>query len=524
MTFSSATTGVCTIAGGTLTFVTAGSCTINADQSGSAAFLPASQVSRTFSVNPIVPGAPTGASATAGDTSASVAFTAPASNGGSPITFYTVTSSPGGVTGTGSRSPIILNGLTNGVAYTFIVEAANAAGTGAPSTASNAITPLSSQTITFANPGTQELGTSPTLTATSGSGLVPTFTSSTSSVCTITSGGALTFVTTGSCTINADQVGSSTYLPATQVTRTFSVIRTAVAADPPVITGITAGNGQALLTWTAPASDGGSPIDRYTVAYDGGSSGSGTLDVTAPATSATITGLANGVEYSVTVTAVNGVGPSRASNTVRVTPVAPAAPSAPSAPSAPATEVVTPAAAVITDVPAPVALPGVLTVTGVVVRPASTRFTYAYDDRSPADAFIVVDEMGAVACSSGADRNTCTTTSDSRTFVAFARNAAGDGPRTTVTVAERTLRIAGERRGEQGRRILIDGTSTGFTAGDRVVAFVKAAGRPEYRRVAARTVGSDGTFSLTRTAAGKARVYVTSADGAVRSNTVTIRR
>ena len=42
-----------------------------------------------------VPGAPTGVSAVAGDAQATVSFSAPVSNGGSPITSYTVTSSPG---------------------------------------------------------------------------------------------------------------------------------------------------------------------------------------------------------------------------------------------------------------------------------------------------------------------------------------------------------------------------------------------------------------------------------------------
>lgn len=88
-----------------------------------------------------VPGAPTAVSATAGDRSASVSFNAPSSNGGATITNYTVTSSPGGMTGTGSSSPITVNGLTNGTAYTFTVTATNSGGTGVASTASSAVTP-----------------------------------------------------------------------------------------------------------------------------------------------------------------------------------------------------------------------------------------------------------------------------------------------------------------------------------------------------------------------------------------------
>jgi uncharacterized protein (TIGR02145 family) len=88
-----------------------------------------------------VPGPPTSVVATAGNASASVAFVAPTNNGGSAITGYTVTSSPGGITATGATSPINLTGLTNGTAYTFSVVATNAIGNSSPSTASIAVTP-----------------------------------------------------------------------------------------------------------------------------------------------------------------------------------------------------------------------------------------------------------------------------------------------------------------------------------------------------------------------------------------------
>lgn len=74
-------------------------------------------------------------------TSASVSFTAPASNGGSAITGYTVTSTPGNITATGATSPIVVTGLTNGTSYTFTVHATNAVGNGPESVASNAVTP-----------------------------------------------------------------------------------------------------------------------------------------------------------------------------------------------------------------------------------------------------------------------------------------------------------------------------------------------------------------------------------------------
>ncbi len=91
-----------------------------------------------------VPGAPTGVSASPADGSALVSWTAPASNGGRAITGYTVTSSPGGKTCTtsGALSCSVMV-LTNGTPYTFTVTATNPVGTGAPSSASAPVTPVS---------------------------------------------------------------------------------------------------------------------------------------------------------------------------------------------------------------------------------------------------------------------------------------------------------------------------------------------------------------------------------------------
>lgn len=81
------------------------------------------------------PGAPTIGAATAGNASASIAFTAPASNGGSAITGYTATCTATGSTqsAAGTASPITVSGLTNGTAYNCSVTATNSVGTGAAS-------------------------------------------------------------------------------------------------------------------------------------------------------------------------------------------------------------------------------------------------------------------------------------------------------------------------------------------------------------------------------------------------------
>jgi uncharacterized protein (TIGR02145 family) len=89
-----------------------------------------------------VPGAPTSPAATAGNAQATVAFTAPGSNGGSAITGYTVRSSPGSFSATGASSPLVITGLTNGTSYTFTVIATNAEGNSVASAASAAVTPI----------------------------------------------------------------------------------------------------------------------------------------------------------------------------------------------------------------------------------------------------------------------------------------------------------------------------------------------------------------------------------------------
>jgi hypothetical protein len=114
-----------------------------------------------------VPQAPTIGTATPGNTTATVTYTAGAT-GGKTITTFTATSSPGSLTGTGA-SPITVSGLTNGTTYTFTVTATNANGTSTASAASNGVAPLdpgafdsiatanpsSTNTVTFSSiPGT----------------------------------------------------------------------------------------------------------------------------------------------------------------------------------------------------------------------------------------------------------------------------------------------------------------------------------------------------------------------------------
>jgi alpha-tubulin suppressor-like RCC1 family protein len=109
---------------------------------------------------PVVPGAPTIGTATAGNTQASVTFTAPTFAGyPATITGYIVTSSPGSITASGASSPVVVTGLTNDTPYTFTVQAINASGTGPSSAASNSVTPtLSLALYAWGTGGSGRLG------------------------------------------------------------------------------------------------------------------------------------------------------------------------------------------------------------------------------------------------------------------------------------------------------------------------------------------------------------------------------
>ncbi len=87
------------------------------------------------------PDSPTDVSSSAGDSQATVTFTAPSDVGGSEITGFRVQDGTNAHGASGSSSPITVTGLSNGTSYTFNVWAINAFGYSAPSDASGSVTP-----------------------------------------------------------------------------------------------------------------------------------------------------------------------------------------------------------------------------------------------------------------------------------------------------------------------------------------------------------------------------------------------
>lgn len=173
--------------------------------------------SGTLDLNVIVgtPGPPTAVSIVAGNGQATVGFAPPTNTGEYTITGYIVTATPSSglpVTITGSTSPIIVTGLTNGFAYTFNVAAINSAGTGPESLSFVASTP------TF--PITYSTGTLATLSGATGPNGV---TLDTSGDVYVSVGNALEKITsTGAVTIVAGNLTVSGSADGTGVAALFN--------------------------------------------------------------------------------------------------------------------------------------------------------------------------------------------------------------------------------------------------------------------------------------------------------------
>jgi hypothetical protein len=214
VSFTSTTTSICTVSGTAATMVAIGDCTIQATQPGDSTYAAATPVSRTFTVN---------------GEAQSITFANPGTQTvGTPLTLSATATSNLAVTfASGSSSICTVSGTaaTMLISGTCIIDANQAGNTtyaAAPQVSQSFSVNGEAQTIAFANPGTQTVGTPLTLSATASSGLVITYTSQTASVCTV-SGSAATMLTSGTCTIQAAQAGNASYAAATAVSQSFSV-------------------------------------------------------------------------------------------------------------------------------------------------------------------------------------------------------------------------------------------------------------------------------------------------------------
>lgn len=161
VSFSSQSAGVCSVVpdSGVVTALLAGNCVIAANQAGDANYHAAAQVTQSIVVSaPVsvrVPGVPGGVTAAPGTVADSVLVSfGGTDSGGSPITGYTVTSVPAGITASGTVSPIAVACPNNCRGYALSVAAQNAVGTGSAS-APVPVTAAYQVVETFYEPDTQ---------------------------------------------------------------------------------------------------------------------------------------------------------------------------------------------------------------------------------------------------------------------------------------------------------------------------------------------------------------------------------
>jgi len=279
-----------------------------------------------------VPGAPSITTATSGDRSIEVSWTAPSSDGGSTILGYTATADDGSghtFRCTSATSSCIISGLTNGTAYTVSVVATNITGDSlaSTSTTSTPVAVAAAPSISSVTSGNGSLaitwnaplndGGSTVLgyVATVDDGDGGTFTCETANLtCTIT---GLTNGTTYTVTVVAtNAIGSS-------VASTSASGTPSTTPNAPTDVVVTAGDGALTVSWSASVGDGGSVITGYTVSAGDGENEPVTCVVSASTFECLVKGLTNGVTYTVTVVATNAVGDSVSSTSATGTPVLP---------------------------------------------------------------------------------------------------------------------------------------------------------------------------------------------------------
>jgi 6-phosphogluconolactonase (cycloisomerase 2 family)/alpha-tubulin suppressor-like RCC1 family protein/fibronectin type 3 domain-containing protein len=186
-------------------------------------------------------GAPAWVRAVAGVGQATIMFAIPGNDGGSAITGYSVTSSPEGLTASGSSSPLTVAGLTNGTSYSFTVTVTNSVSATATSAVSNTVTPgMLDQRISFSGSYYPYVGGTFTLSAAASSTLPVSFSSLTPEICTV-SGYTVTGIASGTCTIAANQAGDASYNPAPQATRDITINKTSQSISFSSLPTLTAG-------------------------------------------------------------------------------------------------------------------------------------------------------------------------------------------------------------------------------------------------------------------------------------------
>ena len=227
VTFSSTTPSVCTSGGtngATITLVTVGTCTVQADQAGNGAYNAAPAVLQSFGV-------------TKADQAVTLTTPSTATLGMPPVVVSAAASSGLVVTFSTTTPSVCTSGGANGATITLVdlgtcTVQADQAGNGvynaAPTVLQDFAVVAPNQSIAFAALPDRTFGDAPfVVSATATSGLAVTFSSISPSVCTSggTNGATITIVAAGPCTVQADQAGNGAFTPAIPVRQSFTVAK-----------------------------------------------------------------------------------------------------------------------------------------------------------------------------------------------------------------------------------------------------------------------------------------------------------
>jgi hypothetical protein len=247
VSFASQSPNVCTVSGTTASLISYGTCFIQASQSGNIVYNPATSViqmfgvghaSQTITFGPI-----------AGQIAATTLPLSATASSGLTVSFSSLT--PGTCTVSGTSASLIAYGTCTIQAS----QAGNGEYFGAPSVNQSFGIGHASQTITFGTIASQVAATTLPLSATASSGLAVSFVSETPSICTVSnsSGWSASLIASGTCTIQAQQLGNGEYFGAPPVNQSFSVAHATQTISFSQISQQTVG---VPLTLTASASSG----------------------------------------------------------------------------------------------------------------------------------------------------------------------------------------------------------------------------------------------------------------------------
>jgi alpha-tubulin suppressor-like RCC1 family protein len=227
VSYTNSNTAVATVSGNIVTITGIGSTTITAIQDGNSVYLPATNVSQTLTVAGIPPSITNQPASVIINATSNVTFSVTAA--GTPSPAYNWRTNGTAISGATNAS-LTLNNVQTNQAGNYTVVITNGWGSVTSSVATLTVNRLA-QTIAFGSLSPRRVDATPfTLTATANSGLSVNYTSSSTSVATV-SGSTVTIAGIGSTTITAIQSGNAIYQPATNVVQTLTVV-----GIPPTIT------------------------------------------------------------------------------------------------------------------------------------------------------------------------------------------------------------------------------------------------------------------------------------------------